>query len=109
LYGFQTPTKSFKAWPSQHKFQPNFSKEKAWISLDFRVRNEPFQRVIVTHPDKKVFADCVSQLNLQPPCNERSHGGFPSLAHHDGDHNVVFAFPKGNAEIKRRAAGPTLP
>jgi hypothetical protein len=39
-------------FPNQAKpaqaLQSNFSKKKAWIPLDFLVRNEPFQAVIVT-------------------------------------------------------------
>jgi hypothetical protein len=40
---------------SQPKLQPNFSKEKAWISLDLLVGNEPFQWVVVTPWAKKYF------------------------------------------------------
>jgi hypothetical protein len=45
---FQAKSKFFQIRPSQPKLQPNFSKKKAWIPLDFLVRNEPFQAVIVT-------------------------------------------------------------
>jgi hypothetical protein len=44
----QTESKSSQAEPSQPQLQPNFSKEKALISLDSLVRNEPFQRVALT-------------------------------------------------------------
>jgi hypothetical protein len=51
----QAESKSIKAPPSQPKVGPNFSKEKAWISLEFLVRNEPFQWVVATPRAKKVF------------------------------------------------------
>jgi hypothetical protein len=53
--------KSSKAGPP---FQPNFSKNKAWISLDSLVRNEPFQRVIAT-PRQKNFVRAIPSRSLR--------------------------------------------
>jgi hypothetical protein len=44
----QIDRKFCQAGPSQPKRPPNFSKKKAWISLDSLVRNEPFQWVTLT-------------------------------------------------------------
>jgi hypothetical protein len=66
----QSPSQNqiFQTGPSQAKARPNFSKEKAWISLDSLVRNEPFQWVIVTPRAKKVFALArFPELNVQMP------------------------------------------
>jgi hypothetical protein len=51
----QDKSKFSQIQQSQHKIQPNFSKERAWISLDSLVRNEPFQWVIATPWAKKVL------------------------------------------------------
>jgi len=48
IWYFKANPKFFKIQPSQPKLQPNIYKEKAWISLDFLVRNEPFQQVAPT-------------------------------------------------------------
>jgi hypothetical protein len=53
---FQANSKFIKAEQSQPKPRPNFSKKKAWISLDFLVGNEPFQRVALTPRAEKVFS-----------------------------------------------------
>ncbi|MGB3582068.1 MAG: hypothetical protein WBA40_13300 [Roseiarcus sp.] len=53
---FQANSKFIKAEQSQPKPRPNFSKKKAWISLDFLVGNEPFQRIMLTPWGKKVFS-----------------------------------------------------
>jgi hypothetical protein len=55
LLYIQTEAKFIKAQPSLAKPGPNFAKEKAWISFDFLVRNEPFQPLIVTPWAQKVF------------------------------------------------------
>jgi hypothetical protein len=55
MTSIQAKSKFSQIWPSRPKLKPNFSKEKAWISLDFLVRNEPFQAVIVTPRAKKSF------------------------------------------------------
>jgi hypothetical protein len=53
FYGVQAKSKFSQIEQSRPTFQPNFSKNKAWISLDSLVRNEPFQGVIATPPAKK--------------------------------------------------------
>jgi hypothetical protein len=45
---FQANSKSIKIQQSPAKPEQRQSKEKAWIVLDFLVRNEPFQRVAPT-------------------------------------------------------------
>jgi hypothetical protein len=55
LLYIQTGAKFIKAQPSQPKPGPNFSKERALISLEFLARNEPFQPLIATPWAKKVF------------------------------------------------------
>jgi hypothetical protein len=95
LHGFQAAAKFFKIEPSQHKLQPNFSKQKAWISFDFLVRNEPFQRVIATPPGEKAFAWL--SVPIQTYVRTRA-GDFSGMAHDDFEHSRFFVFPKGNAQ-----------
>jgi hypothetical protein len=45
---FQANSKSIKIQQNAAKPEQRKSKEKAWIVLDFLVRNEPFQRVAPT-------------------------------------------------------------
>jgi len=98
LNGFQAGAKFFKIEPSQHKLQPNFSKEKAWISFDFLVRNELFQRAIATPPGKKAFARLLAPIKTYDSGAIRSRAGdFPGIAHDDFEHSLIFGFPKGNA------------
>jgi len=54
MAGLKAESKCFKIEPSQPKLQPNFSKKKVWIPLDFLVRIEPFQALIVALAKSKM-------------------------------------------------------
>jgi hypothetical protein len=65
LLYIQAEAKYIKAQPSRAKPEPNFSKERALISLEFLVRNEPFQPLIVTPWAKKFFVPAFA-INNSP-------------------------------------------
>jgi hypothetical protein len=74
---FQANSKFFKAEPSRTKLPPNFSNEKAWILLEFLVRNEPFQWVMATPWAKILFCSLSprarsSETILDGECNTNS-------------------------------------
>jgi hypothetical protein len=63
------PSKPIKA---RAKPPPNFSKEKALFSLDFLVRNEPFQGVALTPQAKSLFTPILQKAYADPVLSRRT-------------------------------------
>jgi hypothetical protein len=62
LLYFQACSKSIQIQPSPAKPEQNKSKKKAWISLDFFVRIEPFQWVTATLGKKSLLLPLARRL-----------------------------------------------
>jgi hypothetical protein len=89
----QIAAKSIKAGPRLNQIQPNFSKKKAWNSLDSLVRNQPFQSVVATPWAKKFFSFPF------PHIKHSVEAHLLALVYHPSDFSMDSVFPKEKSEI----------
>jgi len=78
---FQINSKFTQIQPNQPKLRPNFSKEKAWISLDSLRRNERFQPVTPTpwaffHPPAAFATAVAGNVSIGLAVDEMGSTGF---------------------------------